>query len=94
MQAVCADYGLDESELAKSRRGWFNEPRAVAIHMVRMMRKDSFADIASAFGLRGYRLDAPRGVLEIMKKRLATDPDLGTRCQRIMKTIPKAHTET
>ncbi|MGO9373759.1 MAG: helix-turn-helix domain-containing protein [Syntrophobacteraceae bacterium] len=53
MQAVCADYGLDESELAQSRRGWFNEPRAVAIHLVRMMRKDSFAGIASAFGLRG-----------------------------------------
>jgi|SRR5208337_3838088 len=94
MQAVCAYYGLDESELAKSRRGWFNEPRAVAIHLVRMMRKDSFADIASAFGLRGYRLDAPRGVLEIIKKRLATDPDLGIRCQCIMKTIPIGHTET
>ncbi len=59
MQAVCACYGLDEPELTKSRRGWFNEPRAVAIHLVRMMRKDSFSEIASAFGLRGYRLDAP-----------------------------------
>ena len=52
MQTVCFYYRLDESGLAGSRRGWFNEPRAVAIHMARMIRKDSFADIASAFGLR------------------------------------------
>jgi hypothetical protein len=93
-QAVCAYYGLDEPELAKSRRGWFNEPRAVAIHLARMMRKDCFPDITSAFGLRGYRPDAPRGVVEIIKKRLATDPDLGMRCQCIMKAIRTGHTET
>ena len=45
MQAVCSYYRLDESEWVKSRRGWFNEPRTVAIHLVRTMRKDSFADM-------------------------------------------------
>jgi len=85
IQAVCSYYRRDESELAKSRRGWFNEPRAVAIHLVRVIRKDSFADIASAFGLRGY--SSVGSVLEIIRKRLATDPNLGMRCRRIMESI-------
>jgi|GEM_PF-1439527 hypothetical protein len=92
MQAVCSYYRLDESELVKSRRGWFNEPRAVAIHLVRTMRKDSFADIALGFGLRGY--SSVGAVLDLMRKRLATDPELHVRCQRIMKTISIGRTET
>ncbi len=85
MQAVCFYYRLGEPELAKSRRGWFNAPRAVAIHLVRLMRKDSFADIASAFGLRGY--SSVGNVLEGIKKRLATDPELNMRCRCIMESI-------
>jgi REP element-mobilizing transposase RayT len=91
-RAVCSYYGLDVSELVKSRRGWFNEPRAVAIYLVRIIRKDSFADIGSAFGLRGY--SSVGSVLEIIKKRLANDPNLSMRCQNVMRTISMGHTET
>jgi chromosomal replication initiation ATPase DnaA len=92
MQAVCSYYRLDKPELVKSRKGWFNEPRAVSTRLVRTIRKDSFADIGSAFGLRGY--SSVGAVLDLMRKRLATNPELHVRCQRIMKIISIGNTET
>ena len=92
MQAVCAYYGVDETQLLKSRRGWFNEPRAVAVYLVRTIRRDSFPDIASAFGLRGY--SSVGSVLKMIKKQLALDPELNVRCKHIRNTVSTAHKET
>jgi chromosomal replication initiation ATPase DnaA len=92
LQAVCSYYRIDESELLKSRRGRFNEPRAVAIYLVRMMRKDSFIDIGSTFGLRGY--SSVGTVLESIRKRLTSDSELSERCHHIMKNVSISHQET
>ena len=92
MEAVCFQYQLNESELVKCRRGRFNEPRAVEIHLVRMLRKDSFADIGSAFGLRSY--SSVGGVLDSMRKRLASDPELAKRCQHIQRSLTTGQRET
>ncbi len=92
MQAVCSYYRIGRSELVKCRRGQFNEPRAVAIHLVRNMRKDSFADIGSTFGLKSY--SAVGGVLESMRKRLASDLELSERCQRVQRSLTTGQTET
>jgi len=92
VKAVCSHYRLDESELMKSRRGRFNEPRAVAIYLIRTMRKDGFADIGSAFGLKSY--SAAGGVLSSMRKRLSSDLKLGDRCRRIQSLLLTGQTET
>lgn len=92
VQAVCAHYGLDRSELAKSRRGRFNEARAMAIHLVRLLRKESFADIGSIFGLRTY--SSVGSVLDSMRKRVESDPEPSERCRRIMKSILNVYQET
>jgi putative transposase len=92
VQAVCSHYGINESELAKCRRGRFNEPRAVAVYLTRMIRKDSFADIGSAFGLKSY--SAVGAVLESMRKRQAVDAELSQRCRRIQTTLTYGQTET
>jgi chromosomal replication initiation ATPase DnaA len=91
VQAICSYYRTGESELLKCKRGWFNEPRAVAIHLVRTMRKDSFADIGSAFGLRSY--SAVGGVLDSIHKRLVSDRELKERRRRIREEIT-GQTET
>ncbi len=92
MEAVCFQYRLSFSELIKCRRGRFNEQRAVAIHIVRMLRKDSFAAIGLAFGLRSY--SAVGAVLDSIQKRLASDPELDERCQRIQRSLTTGQTET
>ena len=85
VQAVCSHYQIDESELVKCRRGRFNEPRAVAIHLIRTMRKDSFAAIGSQFGLKSY--SAVGGVLDSIRKRLASDQELSERFRHIQKAV-------
>jgi hypothetical protein len=92
VRAVSLHYGIDEAELAKCRGGRFNEPRAVAVHLTRMIRKDSFADIASVFGLGSY--SAVGAVLESMRKRQALDLKLNERCRLIQKTLTDGQTET
>ncbi|MHC1727408.1 MAG: transposase [Syntrophobacteraceae bacterium] len=92
MRAVCSHYRVDESQLLKSRRGRLNEPRAVAIYLTRVLRRDTFADIGSAFGLRGY--SSVGSVLDSMRKRLASDPELDVRCRHIMKSMKIGQTET
>ena len=66
--------------------------RAVAVYPRRTMRRDSFPDIASAFGLRGY--SSVGSVLKMIKKQLALDPELNVRCNHIRNTVSTAHKET
>ncbi|HYA42030.1 MAG TPA: transposase [Syntrophobacteraceae bacterium] len=91
MQAVSSHYRINESELVKCRRGRFNEPRAVAIHLTRIMRKDSFADIGSIFGLKSY--SAVGAALESMRKRLPSTKELSERCRHIQRTLATGQTE-
>ncbi|HYA40586.1 MAG TPA: hypothetical protein VEF34_04755, partial [Syntrophobacteraceae bacterium] len=70
----------------------FNEPRAVAIHLTRIMRKDSFADIGSIFGLKSY--SAVGAALESMRKRLASTNELSERCRHIQRALITGQTET
>ncbi len=92
VQAVCSHYGIDESKLLKCRRGRFNEPRAVAIHLIRTLRKASFAEIGSAFGLNSY--SGVGGVLESVRKRLTSDQQLREHCLRIQRSLTTGQTQT
>jgi len=92
VRAVCSHYRIDESELVKCRRGRFNEPRAVAIHLTRILRKDSFADIGSTFSLKSY--SAVGTALESMRKRLASDKELSALCRDIQRILTTGQTET
>jgi chromosomal replication initiation ATPase DnaA len=92
MQVVCSHYRIGRSELVKCRRGHFNEPRAVAIHLIRTMRKDGFAAIGSQSGLKSY--SAVGGVLDSIRKRLASDQELSERCQRVQRSLTTGQTET
>lgn len=91
VQAVCSYYQIDEPKLFKSRRGRFNEPRAMAIHLIRKMRNDSYAEIGSAFGLGSY--SAVGGVLDSMRKRLALDLELAERCRFIRESLMTGQTD-
>ena len=92
VNSVCTYYRVEHSELFKCRRGRFNEPRAVAIHLIRTVRKDSFADIGSAFGLKSY--SAVGGVLDSMRKRLASNRKLNERCRSIRRSLITGQKET
>ena len=89
---VCSHYHVDESELLKSRRGRFNEPRSMAIYLARMLRKDGLRDISTAFGLSGY--SSASSVLESMGKQLLKNRELQNRCEIIKNALMIGQTET
>ena len=83
---------VDESELLKSRRGRFNEPRSIAIYLSRVLRKDSLMDIGSEFNLNGY--SSVSSVLEGMKKQLQKNRQLHKRYKEIEALVLIGQTET
>jgi len=91
-KVVCSYYQVEETELLKPRRGRLNEPRSVAIYLVRRLRKEGLKQISSVFGLRGY--SAASSVLERMARQLMKDRGLQKRCEQIQKSLVKGQTET
>jgi chromosomal replication initiation ATPase DnaA len=53
-ELVCRTYGIGKGELIKSKRGTFNEPRAVAIYLTRMIRGEGLMDICKDYNLKKY----------------------------------------
>lgn len=53
-KAVCAYYGVGESDLLKSRRGIENEARDVAMYMLRIIRSERLIKIGQEFNLSNY----------------------------------------
>jgi putative transposase len=91
-KAVCLYYEVDESELLKSRRGWFNEPRGMAIYLCRKLRSDGLISLGSEFGLSGY--SSVSSVLAGMKTKIHESRQIKKRFEDIEKKVIKSQTET
>jgi putative transposase len=91
-KVVSSYYQVDGSELRKSRRGRFNEPRSMAIYLARMLRKDGLLAISTDFGLGGY--SSASSVVAGMKKRLQKNPQLRNRFEEIKNSVIIGQTET
>ncbi|MDY7037315.1 MAG: helix-turn-helix domain-containing protein, partial [Thermodesulfobacteriota bacterium] len=52
--AVCRAYHINESELYVSKRGYFNEPRNVAVYLARYLRNDTLKAVGENFGIEKY----------------------------------------
>jgi len=48
---VCKFYNVNTNDLLISRRGYFNEPRNVAIYLMRHIRGDTLKDVGKFFGI-------------------------------------------
>ena len=53
-RAVCAHYEINEADLLKSLRGIENEPRDLAIYMLRVIRAEQLTRIGKEFNLSHY----------------------------------------
>ncbi|MDA3895550.1 MAG: transposase [Desulfobacteraceae bacterium] len=83
--AVSNEYRVDESELMKSRRGIFNEPRGVAIYLTRQLRKDSLEAIGNEFSMAGY--SSVSSAIVRMKRQMSKDKKLPQRIEKIKSRI-------
>lgn len=51
IEEVCKFYDVNTNDLLISRRGYFNEPRNVAIYLIRHLRGDKLKDAGEFFGI-------------------------------------------
>lgn len=54
ISSVCKHYNIPFDEMLKTRRGSFNEPRNVAVYLLRHMRGESLENIGKQFNIRAY----------------------------------------
>ena len=89
---VCRFYEVRPPNLKAVRRGIENEPRDVAIYLVRSMRADHLMKIGVEFGLNRY--SSVSSVVMRVKTRLQKDRKFKERIADIESVILKSQTKT
>ncbi|RLI50457.1 MAG: transposase [Candidatus Thorarchaeota archaeon] len=84
-KAVCKAYGIEESSLLSSRRGVLNEPRNVAIFLIRRLRGEKLEEIGRQFGIAKY--SSVSSAIEKMKREISADRRLKARVKNMEKTL-------
>jgi len=85
MKAICKAFGVEESLLLSSRRGALNEPRNVAIFLMRRLRGEKLEEIGRQFGIAKY--SSVSSAIEKMKRDISVDHRLKDRVKNIEKTV-------
>ena len=91
-KAICKAYGIEESSLLSSRRGVLNEPRNVAIFLVRRLRGEKLDEIGRQFGLAKY--SSVSSAIEKMKREISADRKLRVRVKNIEKILYNSQQQT
>lgn len=84
---VCDIYGVGKQDLKKIRRGRSNEPRDVAVYLMRMLKGESLEVIGKEFSLN--RFSSVSSILQKMKLRLMKDQSLQRKVEKIKNKILK-----
>ena len=88
MSAVCTEYKVSISDLRISKRGQLNEPRNVAMYLMRHLRGDTLSAICKEFGLKK---DSSAGsIVDRVKKKIIKDKQSRTKVGETKKTISKS----
>ena len=90
--AVCKAYDIEEKELYVSRRGIFNEPRNVAVYLIRRLRNDPLKQVGEQFGIRKY--STVSSIVERVKHEMEADKRLKRRIQNLAEMITKSQRQT
>lgn len=90
--AVCDFYVVNQGELGKSKRGSFNEPRDVALFLMRRMRGEGLKQIGTRFGIQNY--SSVSSAIERLKIRMETDRKLKQRSEKLLDKLNKSQGQT
>lgn len=84
---ICKEYNIEEQDLYYSRRGYLNEPRNVALYLVRRLRNDTLNQVGDEFRIAKY--STVSSVVEKVKKDMALDKKFKSRIMSLIKKIAK-----
>ena len=88
MAVVCTKYGVSISDLRISIRGQLNEPRNVAMYLMRHLRGDTLSAICKEFGLK--KDNSAENLVARVKKQILKDKQFRNKVAGIKKIINKS----
>ena len=89
---VCRFYKINECDLYISKRGFFNEPRNIAIYLTRHLRCDSLKEIGISFEIEKY--SSVSSVIERVKNEIRKDKNLKKRIDSLTAKLTKSQRQT
>jgi REP element-mobilizing transposase RayT len=91
-EMVCNAYHVTKSDLLLSRRGLLNEPRNVAIYLLRRIKGERLKEIGREFGIKKY--SSVSSIIERMKNEISKSRDLKVLVERLEDGLIKSQGQT
>jgi putative transposase len=88
IKEVCKFYTVRKDSLFSSRRGFFNEPRNVAIYLTRRLRGDTLKEAGKIFGIE--KNSSVSSVVERLKLEMESNKDLNKRVENLRNKLLKS----
>jgi REP element-mobilizing transposase RayT len=85
---VCDVYNIQKAELYLTRRGHFNEPRNVAVYLMRHLRNDTLNQVGRQFGIKKY--STVSSIVERVKHDMNVRKEFKKRVEEIADKIIKS----
>jgi len=92
IRRVCDYYNIKRKDLFKSKRGNFNEPRCVAVYLMRKLRRDRLKEIGKVFGMEKY--SSVSSIIERLDSRMRKDLKLKMRVNKMEEQLTKSQEQT
>ncbi len=90
ISSVCEHYGVSFNELLITRRGVFNEPRNIAVYLLRQMRGENLNNIGELFNIKAYTTVS--SILRRVSRLKKYDGKIKKRIGKIQDSINKGQT--
>ena len=86
---VCEYYGVSFNELLVTRRGIFNEPRNIAVYLLRHIRGENLNNIGELFNIKAY--STVSSIIRRVSSLKKYDKKLKKQIDNIIDSIDKGH---
>jgi len=87
ISAVCEHYGVSFNELLLTRRGIFNEPRNIAVYLLRQIRGENLNNIGELFSIEAYSTIS--SIIRRISRLKKYDKKIKNQIVKIQNTINK-----
>ena len=75
-----------------TKRGYFNEPRNIAVYLIRYLRNDTLKQVGEQFGIAKY--STVSSIVERVKHEMKINKGLKKRVEDLTETITKSQRQT
>lgn len=90
LEVVGKFYKVGMDDLLRSRRGYFNEPRNVAIYLTRRLRGDTLKVVGEVFGIN--KNSTVSSSIDRMKYEMRRDKGVSLRVEKLVKSLTNSQT--